>query len=198
MTSTRQLVPALLRTSAPAVRGTAARPVCARSVHRSLSASTRPFGRQLQAPRQQKPQCQIFHQCRTYSKQSKPVEPKTSSLTFDQVERHVLDINEGADTNTVIIDVREPHELKTTGRIPSAVNIPITSHPDSFHIPADEFRLRFGFDRPALDKKLIVYCKAGVRSRAAKAMALDAGFEHVHDYPGSWLDWAKNTDDIQK
>lgn len=146
-----------------------------------------------------------------------------------QVERHVLDINEGADTNTVIIgekvledvvsqhsgcmeyavantegratfssDVREPHELKTTGRIPSAVNIPITSHPDSFHIPADEFRLRFGFDRPALDKKLIVYCKAGVRSRAAKAMALDAGFEHVHDYPGSWLDWAKNTDDIQK
>ncbi|KAI7925888.1 cytochrome P450 61 [Pyricularia oryzae] len=117
---------------------------------------------------------------------------------FPKVERHVLDINEGADTNTVIIDVREPHELKTTGRIPSAVNIPITSHPDSFHIPADEFRLRFGFDRPALDKKLIVYCKAGVRSRAAKAMALDAGFEHVHDYPGSWLDWAKNTDDIQK
>ncbi|CAP70360.1 uncharacterized protein PODANS_3_4430 [Podospora anserina S mat+] len=88
-----------------------------------------------------------------------------------------------------IIDSREPGELQQTGHIPSAINIPVTTSPDSFFISPEEFEDRFGFPRPAKDQELIFYCKAGVRSRAAAQLAKQAGWEKVGEYPGSWLDW---------
>lgn len=87
------------------------------------------------------------------------------------------------------LDVREPGELQQTGMIPGAVNIPITTSPDSFHISEDEFEDRFGYPRPPKDAAVIMYCKAGVRSRAAAGLAKDAGWTNVGEYPGSWLDW---------
>lgn len=86
-------------------------------------------------------------------------------------------------------DSREPGELQQTGHIPSAINIPVTTSPDSFFISPEEFEDRFGFPRPAKDQELIFYCKAGVRSRAAAQLAKQAGWEKVGEYPGSWLDW---------
>ena len=79
-----------------------------------------------------------------------------------------------------------------TGRIPGAINIPITTHPESFHVPDDEFEMRFDYPRPGQDEELVFYCKAGVRSRAAAALAKEAGWTNVGEYPGSWLDWEKN------
>ncbi|KAK3398669.1 Rhodanese-like domain-containing protein [Sordaria brevicollis] len=90
----------------------------------------------------------------------------------------------------VIVDAREPGELSHTGRIPGAINIPITTSPDSFFISEDEFEDRFGFPRPSKDSEVVFYCKAGVRSRGAAGLAREAGWEKVGEYPGSWLDWA--------
>ncbi|KAJ9131171.1 hypothetical protein NKR23_g11850, partial [Pleurostoma richardsiae] len=84
---------------------------------------------------------------------------------------------------------REPSELKSTGHIPHAVNIPITSAADSFHISDEEFEDRFGYPRPPKDREVVFYCKAGVRSRAAAGLAREAGWTKVGEYPGSWLDW---------
>jgi rhodanese-related sulfurtransferase len=92
----------------------------------------------------------------------------------------------------LVLDVREPGEVQKTGRIPGAINIPVTTAPDSYHIPDEEFNDRFGFDRPSKDAEVVFYCKAGVRSRAAAALAKDAGFVNVGEYPGSWVDWEKN------
>ncbi|KAI1107040.1 Rhodanese-like protein [Jackrogersella minutella] len=97
-----------------------------------------------------------------------------------------------------IIDTREPMELTQTGRIPGALNIPISSAPDSFHIGADEFRDRYGFDRPPAGGDVVFYCKAGVRSRAAARIARDAGYTNVGEYPGSWLDWVKNGGAVER
>jgi 3-mercaptopyruvate sulfurtransferase SseA len=36
----------------------------------------------------------------------------------------------------------------------------------------------------------VFYCKAGVRSSAAAALAKHWGWENVGEYRGSWLDWA--------
>lgn len=94
-------------------------------------------------------------------------------------------------TSPAFSDVREPHELQSTGRIPGAINIPVTSAPDSFHISEEEFEDRFGFPRPARDAEVVMYCRAGVRSRAAAGLATDAGWTRVGEYPGSWLDWAE-------
>ncbi|KAI0844721.1 Rhodanese-like protein [Daldinia vernicosa] len=100
-----------------------------------------------------------------------------------------------------IIDTREPSELSSTGRIPGALNIPIVSAPDSFHIPADEFADRFGFERPVPDgdgEAVVFYCKAGVRSRAAAQIAREAGWKNVGEYPGSWLDWVQKGGKIER
>lgn len=88
-----------------------------------------------------------------------------------------------------ISDVREPRELFQTGKIPGAINIPITSAVQSFHIPEEDFEEVYGFERPPKDAELLFYCKAGVRARAAAGLAKHAGWEHVGEYPGSWLDW---------
>jgi rhodanese-related sulfurtransferase len=88
-----------------------------------------------------------------------------------------------------LLDVREPHELQESGRIPGALNIPVSSAPDSFHISADEFEDRYGYPRPPPDAEVVFYCRAGVRSRAAAGLARDAGWTKVGEYPGSWLDW---------
>ncbi|KAI1493492.1 Rhodanese-like protein [Biscogniauxia mediterranea] len=91
--------------------------------------------------------------------------------------------------SAILIDVREPAEVEATGRIPGALNVPISSAPDSFHVDADDFAARYGFARPPRDRELVFYCKAGVRSRAAATIARDAGWAAVGEYPGSWVEW---------
>ncbi|KAJ4390024.1 Thiosulfate sulfurtransferase rdl2, mitochondrial [Gnomoniopsis smithogilvyi] len=98
----------------------------------------------------------------------------------------------------VIVDVREPGELKSTGHIPHSINIPITTSPDSFHITEEEFEDRFGYPRPEKDQEVVFYCKAGVRSRAAAGLAREAGWEKVGEYPGSWVDWAGKGGDVER
>ena len=92
------------------------------------------------------------------------------------------------------LDVREPNELKSTGTIPTSLNIPIVTNPNAFHLPPDQFRDLFGFEKPATEgpdaPELVFYCKAGVRGRAAAQLAKDAGYKSIGDYAGSWLDWA--------
>ncbi|KAL2159830.1 hypothetical protein VTH06DRAFT_1963 [Thermothelomyces fergusii] len=100
--------------------------------------------------------------------------------------------------SVTIIDVREPHELKESGRIPGAINVPVTSAPDSFFISEEEFEDRYGHPRPARDAEVVFYCRAGVRSRAAAGLARDAGWTNVGEYPGSWLDWEAKGGKIER
>lgn len=100
--------------------------------------------------------------------------------------------------NVVLTDVREPSELRQTGRIPSAINIPLGLKPDSFFITEEEFEDRFGFSRPGTDKEVIFYCKAGVRGKVAAELARQAGWKKIGEYPGSWLDWASCRGPVQK
>ncbi|KAJ5246064.1 hypothetical protein N7468_001047 [Penicillium chermesinum] len=102
----------------------------------------------------------------------------------------------------IFIDVREPAELKGTGVIPSAINIPLASQADAIFLTDDEFETRFGFPKPPMegDSQLVFYCKAGVRAETAAQMAVQAGYdpERVAVYYGSWLDWAKNGGKVEK
>lgn len=120
---------------------------------------------------------------RAYSQDAK-VENKIWG--FEEMQKLIEDPKR----EVVIVDAREPGELISTGRIPGAINIPITTSPDSFFISEDEFEDRFGFPRPSKDSEVVFYCKAGVRSRGAAGLAREAGWEKVGEYPGSWLDWA--------
>lgn len=102
----------------------------------------------------------------------------------------------------ILIDVREPVELTGTGIIPTAISIPLASQPDALYLTEDEFETRFGFPKPHVDGagKMVFYCKAGVRARAAAQLAVQAGYdpESVGVYEGSWIDWEKNGGRVER
>ncbi|KAJ5691074.1 hypothetical protein N7488_011809 [Penicillium malachiteum] len=105
-------------------------------------------------------------------------------------------------TPVILIDVREPAELKGTGIIPTAISIPLASQPDALYLTPDEFETRFGFPKPVAEdnQKLVFYCKAGVRARAAAQLAVQAGYdaESLGVYDGSWLDWERNGGRVER
>ncbi|KAF7597098.1 hypothetical protein BBP40_010572 [Aspergillus hancockii] len=104
----------------------------------------------------------------------------------------------------ILVDVREPAELKSTGIIPSAVSVPLASQPDALFLTPEEFETRFGYPKPgaAAGEKgdIVFYCKAGVRARAAAQLAVQAGYdpERIGVYNGSWLDWAERGGKVEK
>jgi rhodanese-related sulfurtransferase len=93
-------------------------------------------------------------------------------------------------STTLLIDVREPSEFDTNS-IPTAHNIPISSQPDALMLSEEDFEDRFGWKKPGLEKEVVFFCKAGVRSSAAAQLAKQAGYENVGEYRGSWLDWER-------
>ncbi|KAM0797293.1 Rhodanese-like domain-containing protein, partial [Usnea florida] len=88
----------------------------------------------------------------------------------------------------LIIDVREPAELRQTGKIPGALSMPLTSNPDAFYLDGGAFFERFGFEKPRA-REVIFYCKAGVRSRAAARMAREWVGVRAGDMKGGWMEW---------
>jgi len=109
----------------------------------------------------------------------------------------VKSFTESPSEDRLIIDVREPAEYEA-GYIPGAINIPISSNPDALLLPAEEFEDRFGFPKPAVDKEVVFYCKAGVRSSAAANLAQQGGYQKVAEYRGSWMDWTKKGGKTEK
>ncbi|KAG9256500.1 Rhodanese domain protein [Emericellopsis atlantica] len=116
--------------------------------------------------------------------------------THHEVQNAQL-VRHGILTEGCAADVREPAELQSTGRIPGAINIPITTAVQSFHISNEDFEDMYGFERPPKDAHLVFYCKAGVRAKSAAGLAVHAGWESVGEYPGSWLDWEKNNGKVE-
>ncbi|KAF1809441.1 YOR285W-like protein, partial [Eremomyces bilateralis CBS 781.70] len=100
----------------------------------------------------------------------------------------IKELSTKPDPERILIDVREPTEF-TSGHIPRALNLPITSSPDFLFLPPAEFADRFGMPKPQETQELVFYCKAGVRSKAAAEMARRAGYGRVGEYKGSWVDW---------
>ena len=72
-------------------------------------------------------------------------------------------IHTGRDKAFLIVDIRKPEEYRLD-HIPGAVNIPLPE------ISCQRFL-------PEPDRKMIFYCRAGRRSKAAALLAVDAGVE---------------------
>ena len=74
-----------------------------------------------------------------------------------------------------IVDVRETWEHEE-GRIPGAQNIPLGTLPDKLD-DIDEWK----------NQEIIVHCKSGSRSTAAKAFLTQQGFTNVRNLVGGFM-----------
>lgn len=61
---------------------------------------------------------------------------------------------------------------------------------ETLKLPDDEFKTRFGRDKPAIDTEIIFSCKLGGRASKAAEVAIDLGFTNSKVYKGSWAEWA--------
>lgn len=102
---------------------------------------------------------------------------EVENLTVDQTAAEV----EGGAT---LIDIREPGELETTGRIPGAVHAPR----GMIEFYADE---SLPYHRPEFDKskRIILHCASGGRSALAAKTLRDMGYERVAHLDGGIKAW---------
>ena len=81
-----------------------------------------------------------------------------------------------SESDYIILDVRRPDEF-SAGHIPNAVNIPNES------IGADEID-----ELPDKDRRILVYCRSGNRSKQASEKLVRLGYTNIVEF-GGILDW---------
>nr|CAI5851032.1 unnamed protein product [Callosobruchus analis] len=93
-----------------------------------------------------------------------------------------------------IIDVREPSELQETGVIPSSINIPLGELETALKDLTDnQFRDKFGREKPDKQSLIIYSCLKGGRSAKAQELSQQLGYENVSSFAGGWTEWAEKS-----
>lgn len=97
------------------------------------------------------------------------------------------------DSSVLIIDVRTQEEIDETGKLPGSIHIPMGDVPDTLiNVPEDQFKAKYGKDKPTKDTKIIVSCRSGRRSAMVQDAIQKLGYENSYNYTGGWLDWESN------
>ena len=84
----------------------------------------------------------------------------------------------------ILVDVRNPEEIQTDGKIPGSILIPLGT-------------LGQNIDKLDKSKKIMVYCHSGMRSVAAARMLSSLGFK-VLNIKGGILNWKSEGLPIEK
>jgi rhodanese-related sulfurtransferase len=107
--------------------------------------------------------------------------PKLSKV---QVEK----ITEEPNQEYLLLDVRSREELNDIKPLPHAVNVPIDEVESAFSLPDQEFKQKYHFDKPPKDKKIVCYCKMGMRAMKGAETLKKLGYDNVMQYSGV-ADW---------
>ncbi|EFA03724.2 rhodanese domain-containing protein CG4456 [Tribolium castaneum] len=98
---------------------------------------------------------------------------------------------------TLLIDVREPHELQETGVIPDSINIPLGEVEKVLKdMPSEQFQKTYKKAKPDSSTPLIFSCRSGKRSALASEIATKLGFKDIKNYSGGWLEWEEKSKNI--
>ncbi|XP_045446905.1 putative thiosulfate sulfurtransferase, mitochondrial [Melitaea cinxia] len=96
--------------------------------------------------------------------------------------------------NILVIDVREPNEVKEHGKIPNSVNIPLGNVSTALGTMSEkEFEKLYNIPKPTEETEIIFYCMIGKRSGMAQQNTINLGYKNVKNYLGSWLEWESKT-----
>ena len=105
-------------------------------------------------------------------------EESESSVDLANIECDVQELFERMETGEelTIVDVREPHELRSSGTIPTAI-----------HIPLREISTRWEELKDA--NEIICYCHSGVRSYDAAMFLRQQDLFNATSLTGGIVDW---------
>ncbi|XP_042346116.1 thiosulfate sulfurtransferase/rhodanese-like domain-containing protein 3 [Plectropomus leopardus] len=112
--------------------------------------------------------------------------PPSTDVSYDQLKQLL------AGRKAVVIDVREPWELREYGFIPGSINVPLGQVNTALQLGPEEFNEKYGGEMPQQTDNVVFTCLAGVRSKTALDTATSLGYKDVQHYPGGWQDWVKN------
>ncbi|KAM6909711.1 thiosulfate sulfurtransferase/rhodanese-like domain-containing protein 3 [Xenentodon cancila] len=113
-------------------------------------------------------------------------EPPSTDVTYEQLKQLL------SGRAAVVIDVREPWELREYGFIPGSVNVPLGQVNAALQLGPEEFREKYGGEMPRQTDNIVFTCLAGVRSKTALDTATSLGYTDVQHFPGGWQDWVKH------
>jgi len=97
----------------------------------------------------------------------------------------------------LIVDVRTADEF-AAGRIPGAVNIPLSEVEFAFSLPEKKFVESFGVSKPDVAAKIITSCKVGGRATKMRDKMEQMGYTGVQAYQGSFSEWEAKGGLIEK
>ncbi|XP_075718318.1 thiosulfate sulfurtransferase/rhodanese-like domain-containing protein 3 [Rhinoderma darwinii] len=92
----------------------------------------------------------------------------------------------------VLIDVREPWEMKEYGVIKGSINIPLGDLLTALQMTPEDFEKNYNHKLPEKSNTLVLSCLVGIRSGRALAVATSLGYNKVHHYKGGFDDWTKH------
>lgn len=119
---------------------------------------------------------------RSFSSLSSPTD---TDVSYDQLKTILVS------HKSVVIDVREPWELREYGHIPGSINVPLGQVSIALQLAPEEFRERYGGAMPQPTDHIVFSCLAGIRSKKALDSAVGLGYTDVQHYPGGWQEWAE-------
>uniref|UniRef100_A0A8C5R834 Rhodanese domain-containing protein n=1 Tax=Leptobrachium leishanense TaxID=445787 RepID=A0A8C5R834_9ANUR len=105
-------------------------------------------------------------------------------ITYGELNKQI------ADGPVQIFDVRTPEEVEK-GKIPDAVNIPVTAFQEAFKMDPETFAKTFKVNKPKLDDNFVVHCYMGKRGAQAADIATGMGYAHVRNLLGGYKEWAE-------
>lgn len=112
--------------------------------------------------------------------------PPNTDVSYDQMKQLL------AGRKAIVIDVREPWELREYGVIPGSINVPLGQVNTALQLAPEEFNEKYGGKMPQHTDNVVFTCLAGIRSKTALDTATSLGYKDVQHYPGGWQDWLKN------
>ncbi|KAF5909008.1 thiosulfate sulfurtransferase/rhodanese-like domain-containing protein 3, partial [Clarias magur] len=89
------------------------------------------------------------------------VDQAAGVVSYEQVKKLLLE------RTGVLIDVREPWELREYGGIPGSINVPLGQLQEALQLKPAEFQERYGGEMPAIGDRVVFTCLAGVRAQKA-------------------------------
>ncbi|KAI3361433.1 hypothetical protein L3Q82_013599, partial [Scortum barcoo] len=105
--------------------------------------------------------------------------PPTSDVSYEQLKRLL------SGRKAVVIDVREPWELREYGFIPGSINVPLGQVNTALQLVPEEFLEKYGGEMPQQTDNVVFTCLAGVRSKSALDTATSLGYKEEPEEPAA-------------